>query len=168
MKFFLRLRKIFTVPLPHGPYPQYGWDFPEEIPENFRKDPGNALRAFPGIRLGCPKPYNSRHLKPPEHFQNSLPPSTAGGASFFRSGSGEGLSEPVMEFPAILGAFLTPGHPVTPQPQGSSFHTEGGGKENLKAFAFPMNELRKKTLFQLVCLISVEAVVWVVSCSLLA
>ena len=34
-----------------GPYPQYGWDFPEEIPEKFRKDPGNALRAFPGIPL---------------------------------------------------------------------------------------------------------------------
>ena len=36
---------------PFGPYPQYGWDFPEEIPEKFRKDPGNALRAFPGISL---------------------------------------------------------------------------------------------------------------------
>ena len=32
-----------------GPHPQYGWDFPEEIPEKFWKDPGNALRAFPGI-----------------------------------------------------------------------------------------------------------------------
>ena len=30
---------------------RYGWDFPEEIPEKFRKDPGNALRAFPGILL---------------------------------------------------------------------------------------------------------------------
>ena len=34
-----------------GLYPQYVWDFPEEIPENFQKDPGNALRAFPGIPL---------------------------------------------------------------------------------------------------------------------
>ena len=34
-----------------GSYPQYGWDFPEEIPEKFRKEPGNALRAFPGISL---------------------------------------------------------------------------------------------------------------------
>ena len=37
----------------------------------------NALRAFSGIPLestaGNPKPYKSRHLKPPEHFQNSLP-----------------------------------------------------------------------------------------------
>ena len=45
-------------------------------------------------------------MKAPERFQNSLPPSTAGDASFFRSGSGEGLSEPVMEFPALLGVFL--------------------------------------------------------------
>ena len=89
----------------NGPRPQYGWDFPEEIPEKFRKDPGNAERflEFPSrVRLGCPKPYNSRHLRLPEHFQNSLPPSTAGDASFLRSGSGEGLSEPVMEFPALL------------------------------------------------------------------
>ena len=28
-----------------------GWDFPEEIPEKLRKDPGNALRVFPGIPL---------------------------------------------------------------------------------------------------------------------
>ena len=34
-----------------GPYPQYGWHFPEEIPEQFRKDPRNALRAFPGISV---------------------------------------------------------------------------------------------------------------------
>ena len=79
--------------------------------KKFRKDPGNALRAFPGsfllrVRLGCPKPCNSRHLRLPEHFQNYLPPSTAGGASFFRSGSGEGLPEPVMEFPAVLGVSL--------------------------------------------------------------
>ena len=31
------------------PHPQYGWDFPEEIPEKLRKDTGNDLRAFPGI-----------------------------------------------------------------------------------------------------------------------
>ena len=72
------------------------------------KDPGNALRASPGIPLkstagnGTPKPYNSRHLTPPEHFQNSLPLSKAGEASFFRSGSGEGLSELVMALDAIL------------------------------------------------------------------
>ena len=51
-----------------------------------RKDSGNALRAFPGISLegmaGIPQTYNSRHLKPPEHLQNSPPLSTAGDASF--------------------------------------------------------------------------------------
>ena len=35
------------------------------------------------------------------------PPSTVGDASFFRNGSGEGLSELVMEFPAVLRAFPT-------------------------------------------------------------
>ena len=68
---------------------------PETLSELSRKFPSR-------VRLGCPKPYNSRHLRLPEHFQNYLPPSTAGGASFFRSGSGEGLSELVMEFPAVL------------------------------------------------------------------
>ena len=44
------------------------------------------------------------------------PPSTAGNASFFRSGSGEGLSESVMEFPAVLGVSLNyhSGPPVAP------------------------------------------------------
>ena len=72
---------------------------PETLSERFLEFPSR-------VRLGCPKPYNSRHLRLPERFQNSLPPSTAGDASFFRSGSGEGLSEPVMEFPAVLGVFL--------------------------------------------------------------
>ena len=89
-----------------GPYPQYGWDFPEEIPEKFRKDPGTLSERFlefpSGVRLGCPKPCNSRHSRLSEHFQNSVPPRTAEGASFFRSGSGEDLSELVMEFPAVL------------------------------------------------------------------
>ena len=43
-------------------------------------------------------------------MQNSLPPSMAGDASLsevvLERASGEGLSEPVMEFPAVLGAFL--------------------------------------------------------------
>ena len=73
---------------------------PETLSEHFLEFPSR-------VRLGCPKPYNSRRLRPPERFQNSLPPSTAGDASFFRIGSGEGLSELVMEFPAVLGAFLT-------------------------------------------------------------
>ena len=55
----------------------------------------------------APNPIIQGILRLPEHFQNYLPPSTAGGdASFFRSGSGEGLPEPVMEFPAVLGVFL--------------------------------------------------------------
>ena len=76
---------------------------PETLSERFLEFPSR-------VRLGCPKPYNSRHLRLPERFQNYLPPSTAGDASFFRIGSGEGLSEPVMEFPAVLGVSLMSGH----------------------------------------------------------
>ena len=96
----------------NGPYPQYGpmglsgrnsgkipGKTPEMLSERFLEFPS-------GVRLGSPKSYNSRHLRLSAHFQNSLTPSTAGGASFFRSGSGKGLSELVMEFPAVLGAFL--------------------------------------------------------------
>ena len=78
---------------------QFSGKTPETLSEHFLEFPSR-------VRLGSPKPYDSRHLRRPEHLQNSLPPSTAGDASFFRSGSREGLSEPVMEFPAVLGAFL--------------------------------------------------------------
>ena len=69
--------------------------------KKFRKNSGKTPETlwehfleFPSrVRLGCPKPYNLRHLRLPERFQNSLPPSTAGDASFFRIDSGEGLSE---------------------------------------------------------------------------
>ena len=54
------------------------------------------------VRLGSPKPYKCRHLK----SKNCLPLSAAGDASFFRSGSGEGLSELLMEFPAVLRVLL--------------------------------------------------------------
>ena len=91
--------------------------------KKFRKVPGKSPETlselfleFPSrVPLGSPKPYNSRHLRLPEHFQNSLPPSTAGDSSFFRSGSGEGLSELVMEFQALLGIFLIYRKP-TPKP----------------------------------------------------
>ena len=36
---------------PHGPYPQYGCDFPEEILKSSGKTTENALRALPGIAL---------------------------------------------------------------------------------------------------------------------
>ena len=86
-----------------GPCPQYGWHFPEKFRKNSGKTPetlSERFLEFPSrVRLGCPKPYNSSHLRLPEHFQN-------GDASFFRSGSGEGLPEPVMEFPRVLGVFM--------------------------------------------------------------
>ena len=72
------------------PYPQYGWDFLEEIPEkkkNSGKTPETLSELFlelpSRVQLGTPKPYNSMQLKPPEHFQNS-PPQYGWGRLFFR------------------------------------------------------------------------------------
>ena len=65
---------------------------------------GIPLESTAGIPQAI---YFSRHLKPPEHFQNSLPLSTAGDASFFQKWFRKGpLRTVVMEFPAVLRAFL--------------------------------------------------------------
>ena len=72
---------------------------PETLSERFLEFPSR-------VRLVSPKPYNSSNLRLPERFQNSLLFNTAGDTSFLRSGSGEGLSELVMEFPAVLTVFL--------------------------------------------------------------
>ena len=47
---------------------------------------GTFRKKSPGSRaqLGIPETYNSRHLKPSEHFLKSLALSTAGDASFFQ------------------------------------------------------------------------------------
>ena len=96
-----------------GHTPSTGGTFRKKFPKSSGKTPetlSERFLEFPSrVRLQCPKPYNSRHLRLPERFQNSLPPSTAGDASFFRIGSGEGLSELLMEFPAVLGVFLSKG-----------------------------------------------------------
>ena len=64
------------------------------IPERSRKRSQSVFLEFPlKVRLGCPKPYNSRHLRLPEHFQNSLPPSTAWAASFFSEAVPETASQ---------------------------------------------------------------------------
>ena len=57
-------------------------------PEKSRKKPellSEFFLEFPSkVQLGSgnPAPHNSRHFKPPGHFQNSLPFCTAGVASF--------------------------------------------------------------------------------------
>ena len=80
--------------------------FLKKFQENSGKTPetlSELFLEFPSrVRLGSPKPYTSKHLKQPEHFQNSVPLGTASDVSFFRIGSGEGLSELLMEFPAVL------------------------------------------------------------------
>ena len=60
--------------------------------KKFRKNSGKTSETlsesfleFPSrVRLGCPKPYHSRHLRLPEHFQNSLPPQYGWGRLFFQ------------------------------------------------------------------------------------
>ena len=106
----LRNATVLGQPPNLGHTPSTAGTFRKRFRKNSGKTPetlSERFLEFPSrVRLGCPKPYNSRHLRLPERFQNSLPPSTAGDASFFRIGSGEGLSELVMEFPAVLGVFL--------------------------------------------------------------
>ena len=61
--------------------------------KKFRKNSGKTPETlskrfleFPSrVRLGCPKPYSSRHLRLPKHFQNSLPPQYGWGRLFFQN-----------------------------------------------------------------------------------
>ena len=80
------------------PHPQYGWDFPEEIPEKFRKDPGNALRVFPDIPLestaGNPQALSFKAFKfeASAAFPDFSPLQYSWGCLFFSEGGpGEGL-----------------------------------------------------------------------------
>ena len=85
---------------------------PERPPETLSE----VFQEFPSrVRLASPKPYHSRHLKPPERFQNCLLLSTAGDASFFRSGSGDDLSELRMEIPSNTEGISNGGGISTPR-----------------------------------------------------
>ena len=79
-----------------------------------RKDPGNALIAYPGIPLesaaGMPQSLQFKAYEASKASPDFSPPSTAGDASLIISSSGEGLSEPVMELQAVLGVFLSLTH----------------------------------------------------------
>ena len=93
----------------------YDWDFLEKIPAKIRTDPGNALRAFPGIPLestaGIPQALQFKPLEGSRAFETisrirSLPPQYGWGRLFFQKwfwrgplGAGHGI-------PAVLGAFL--------------------------------------------------------------
>ena len=74
----------------------------------FRKNPerpGNALRVFPGIPLestaGIPQALSFKAFEASRAFPEVSPPQYG-----WRHRSREGLSELVMEFRAVLGAFL--------------------------------------------------------------
>ena len=80
--------------------------------KNSRKDPGNTLRAFPGIPLestaGIPQTLSFKAFEASRAFPDFSPPQYGSGCLFFRSGSREGLSsELIMEFPAVLRVFLS-------------------------------------------------------------
>ena len=67
----------FSHPL-LGRIPSTAGTFRKKFRKNSGKTPETLSERFlefpSGVRLGSPKPYNSRHLRLPEHFQNSLPP----------------------------------------------------------------------------------------------
>ena len=68
----------------------------------FRKDPRNALKAFPGI-AGKPRAIYFKAFEASRAFSDFSP----AGASSSRSGSGEGLRAGHGKFPAVPRVFLT-------------------------------------------------------------
>ena len=80
---------------------------PEMLSERFLEFPSRA-------RLGSPKPYN-RGIWVFQSISRILSPPVRLDASFFRSGSGEGLEELVMELPAALRVFLICGIALRPR-----------------------------------------------------
>ena len=58
--------------------PSTAGTFRKKFQKNFEKTPETLSERFLEFRsiigLGSPQPYNSRHLRHPEHFQTSLPP----------------------------------------------------------------------------------------------
>ena len=95
---------VFCQTFDIGPYPLCGWDFRKKFRKNFGKTP--AFRVFPWTPLkstvGIPQAHIIQGIWRLQGTSNSLPPSAA---AIFFCGSGEGLTEPVMEFPAVLGVF---------------------------------------------------------------
>ena len=71
---------------------------PETLSERF-------LEFSSRVRLGSPNPYNSRHLRRPEHFQNSLPPVRLG-APLFQKWFRTGPLRACHGIPSSTGAFL--------------------------------------------------------------
>ena len=110
---------------------------PETLSERFLEFPSK-------VRLGSPKPYNSRHLRLPSISKIISPFSTAGDASFLRIGSGEGFSEPLMEFLAVLKVFLrvrhSPDYRCPEQPL-AFFYIESGVTPANQTKERPVHEL---------------------------
>ena len=95
------------VPL-MGHTPQYGWDFPEEIPEEFWKNSRKRSHSVPGIFLestaGIPQTLSFKAFEASRAFPEFSPPQYGWGRLLFQKWFRRG---PLREFPAVLGAFLT-------------------------------------------------------------
>ena len=85
--------QIFKTLFHLGHTPSTAGTFRKRFRKNSGKTPetlSERFLEFPSrVWLGCPKPYNLRHLRLPEHFQNSLPPVQLGTPLFqkwFRRG----------------------------------------------------------------------------------
>ena len=88
-----------------GHTPSTAGTFRRKLRKNSGKTPetlSELFLEFPSrVRLGSPKPYNSRHLKAPERFQNSLPPKYGWGRLFFQKWFRRGPLSPVRVHPLL-------------------------------------------------------------------
>ena len=104
-----------VLPWQMGRTPSTAGTFRKKFRKNSGKTPetlSERFLEFPSrVRLGCPKPYNSRHLRLPERFQNSLPSSSAGDASFFQKWFRRGPLRAGHGIPSSTGWFYHGKHP---------------------------------------------------------
>ena len=84
-----------------GHTPSTAGTFRKKFRRTSKKSSGNALRAFPGIPLestaGIPQALKFKAFEGSKACSEFSPPQYSWGRLFFRSGSREGLSEPVMD-----------------------------------------------------------------------
>ena len=85
----LAFREIILLNLLLDHTPSTAGTFRKKFRKNSGKTPETLSERFlelpSRVRLGCPKPFNSRHLRLPERFQNSLPPQYGWGRLFFQN-----------------------------------------------------------------------------------
>ena len=97
---------------PMGRTPSTAGTFRKKFRKNSGKTPetlSERFLEFPSrVRLGCPKSYNSRHLRLPEHFQNYLPPQYGWGRLFFQNWFRRGSLRAAHGIPSSTGGISEP------------------------------------------------------------